>query len=138
MADFEVKRMTDDDARAGVASPPVGTSGMYMASRRMLGDAGAAAAGKGAWYRTNGLWKTFHLYPQDLLQGTGVGAASVEVHGCMELPEGDEDNAAYVLLATLDSTNLSFSTEEPWRYVRVEVKVPAAFAVQVGLHEQGQ
>lgn len=131
MADFQVKKMPD--------GPVLGTTGIVEVNKRMFGDAGAAATGKSSWHRSIGYWKTFHLYALDRLAATGVGAAVVEIHGCMELPDDpdDHDVAAYELLATLNTTTKSFSTENPWRYVRAVVTTQAAFAVQVGLCEQG-
>lgn len=138
MPSFNVKRIREDDT--GGVDSPVGPTGTVMTSKRMLGEDGAGAVGFSSWHRCDGLWKTFFLYAQDRLAATGVGGAVVEVHACMELPAqaGNSDGAAYKLLATLTGAAPSFSTEEPWRWVRVEVTTAAAFAVQVGYHEQGQ
>lgn len=140
MADYNPRRIPDENApptSGAVAS--LGTTGINELSKRLLGEDGADASGVGDWVRLRSFWKTFHLYAQDRLQATGVGAAVVEIHACMELPDdpAQRDNAAYVVLATLNSGTLSFSTEQPWRYVRANLTTPAAFAVQVGLNGQG-
>lgn len=138
MADFNHTRIPEDDSR-GVATP-LGTTGTLSASKRLLGDDGAAGAGRGQWYRSNGLWKTFFLYNVDR---TGAVNATVDVRieACMELAEPPNDpdvDTAVVELANLAASNLSFSTENPWRWVRARVVAHAGEAVQVGLHEQGQ
>lgn len=138
MSDFEVYPTVEDRTRNVNQGP--GTTGVMMASRRMLGQAGATATGVSNWYRSDGLWKTFFLGPQDRLQATGVGAAVVVIDACMELPDNpnDPDDAAYFELGTLNTSTRSISTENPWRWVRARVTTPAAFAVNVFLHEQGQ
>jgi len=136
MADFVVKRITDENTPSGGAVTTVGTTGINEVSKRMLGLNGRNVLGIGEWIRDHSGWKTFLLYPQDLLETTGVGAAVVEIHACMELP-AVKDDAAYVVLATLSAGTRSFSTEEPWRYLRAEITTVAAFPVQVGLNSQG-
>lgn len=138
-ADFNATKIPGDDTNK--VSTRVGTTGTVVGQRRLLGDAGAAAAGNGSWHRSNGLWKTFLAYPTDFLASTGVGAAlDIKIEACMELPAGAarDTDPFVVVLATLNQSTPNFSTEEPWRYVRARVVNAGGGTVQVGLIEQGQ
>lgn len=141
MADFNISKMPNQDAPDGTTTV-VGTTGTVSTSKRMLGDAGAGAAGLGSWHRSNGLWKTFALYAADRLAASDIAAAVVEIDACMELPDpatGDIDtDVEFFNIATLNAAGPTFSTEVPWRYVRARVTTPGADPCQVGLHEQGQ
>jgi hypothetical protein len=139
VANFFPKRIPDENSPPTNGAVTTSSGGVNEISKRLLGENGSDAQGVGDWIRTHAYWKTFFLYPQDRLQATGVGAAVVTIEACMELPDdpADRDNAAFVVLATLDSTTRSFSTEVPWRYFRARVTTAAAFAVQVGLDGQG-
>ncbi len=139
MANFIPKRIPDENSPPANGAVTTSSGSINEVSKRLLGEAGSDAQGVGDWVRTHAYWKTFFLYPQDRLQATGVGAAVVTIEACMELPDNpaQRDNAAFVVLATLDSTTRTFSTENPWRYVRARVTTAAAFAVQVGLEAQG-
>lgn len=90
----------------------------------------------GAWFRQNGLWKTFTLYDLDRKTALG-GSTDVRVDACMELAV-EAVNSAYVELATLSQGTPNFSIEDPWRYVRVRVLDAGGRAIQVGLQVQGQ
>lgn len=141
MADFDYSKIPDIDAPDGT-SAYVGTTGTVNASKRLLGDDGAAAAGNGQWFRSNGLWKTFMLYPLDRNSATGLGGAvDVRIEACMELASAPDDPDAdtfVVELAALSQGTPNFSTENPWRYVRARVVNAGGGTVQVGMHEQGQ
>lgn len=138
MADFPLSRIPDQDSR-GVPSP-IGTTGTVMGAKRLLGDDGALGAGRGGWYRTNGLWKTFFLYCTDKKTAPSV-TVDVRIEACMELaePPDDPDADTYVTeLVNLAVGAPVYSTEHPWRYVRARVVAHAGAAIQVGLFEQGQ
>ena len=140
MADFVHSRIPDGDVGQVGATTVVGTSGSNMNSKRLLGDTGAAGTGRGSWYRTNGLWKTFMLYNADRTGVINVGV-SVRIEACMELASSPNDpdvDTFVVELAELGAGNLSHSVEYPWRYVRARVHSHAGEAIQVGLFEQGQ
>ena len=132
MADFQKSKMDGGTV--------LGTTGITEGNWRLLGDGGAAAAGKGSWHRTGSYWKTFYLYAADALLATDIAAAVVAIDVCMELP-GDpadvDDDVEFETIATLNAAGPSFSTEVPWRYVRARVTTPGAAACQVGLNEQG-
>lgn len=139
MADFDASKIPDDDING--VSTRVGTTGTVVGQRRLLGDAGAAAAGNGSWHRSNGLWKTFCAYPTDNLAATGLGGTlDIKIEAAMELPTGAaRDTGPFVVeLAGLTSAAPEFSTEAPWRYVRARVVNAGGGTVQVGLIEQGQ
>ena len=137
MADFAVTRM-QDDVHGGVTTNTM-ASGITYQGKRLLGDVGAAAMGKGDWFRASGRLKAFFLYPQDRLAATNIAAAIVEIHGAMELPATAPENAAFKILGTLNNAGRSFETYGPWRYVRAVVTTAAAGAVpvQVGLCVEG-
>lgn len=137
MADFDPIKMPDDSVR-GVATG-VSTAGFVYQGKRLLGQNGTTVTGVGDWIRTNGLRKTFFLYPQDRKTAGNVVGASVEIQACMELPDAvaDRDAAYKTVLATLTPAAPSLSTEAIWRYVRAEVKIVGAGAIQVGVHVQG-
>jgi hypothetical protein len=139
VADFEHTHIPEDDSRG--VSTVLGTTGTVMHSKRLLGDDGAAATGNGGWFRNNGLWKTFMLYNLDRV-GAVDGGVSVIIDGAMELasdPDDPDTDTDVVELATLNSGSPSFSTENPWRWVRARVDAFAgAKNVQVGAHMQGQ
>ena len=139
MADFTHSRIPEDDSR-GVATN-LGTTGTVMHSKRLLGADGAGTTGKGSWFRNNGLWKTFMVYNADRV-GAVNGTVDVRIEACMELasdPDDPDDDTAIVELATLTGASPSYSTENPWRYVRARVEAfGGAKNVQVGLHAQGQ
>jgi hypothetical protein len=139
MADFEVKRIPDENSPNGGPVTTIGTTGINEISKRLLGLDGRDALGVGEWLRDHSYWKTFYLYAQDRLEATGVGAAVVEIHACMELPDdpADHDDAAYEVIATLSSGTRFYQAEHPWRYVRAKITTVAAFPVQVGYNAQG-
>jgi len=137
VADFNPIKMPDDSVR-GVATG-VSPSGFMYHGKRMLGEAGADDVGVGDWLHGNSIRKTFFLYPQDRKTAADIVGASVEIQACMELPDvvADRDAAYKAVLATLTPSNLSFTTEGLWRYVRAEVKVKGAGFIQVGVNVQG-
>jgi hypothetical protein len=137
MADFLVTKMPDDTVR-GVTTN-VMASGITYQGKRLLGDAGAAATGKGDWFRVSGRLKAFFLYPTTKLAATDISAAIVEVHGAMEMPATTPELASFKILGTLNNAARSFETYGPWRYVRAVVTTPAAgtVPVQVGLCVEG-
>jgi hypothetical protein len=126
VADFTPTRIKDQDIN-GVHTP----SGPAQTMRkRLLGDAGATVAGKGEWVRMASSSKTFFLY--NVSRTGAVGAAVVQIHGAMELADVPE-NTAFQLLATLNAATPHFNVTAPWSYMRAEVTVPGAAAVQVGM-----
>jgi hypothetical protein len=127
VADFTPVRIPDMDIN-GVPSP----HGTYPDFRkRMLGSAGATAAGTGAWIRVpDNDKKLLCLYPASRT-GT-LGAAVVEVHGAIELADV-ADNSFHVVLATLNAGSPKVQVSENWSYLRVRVTTPGAAAIQVGL-----
>jgi hypothetical protein len=136
VADFPISKMTDQDVNG--VSTIVGTTGILMASKRLLGDDGASAVGNGGWYRSNGFWKTFMLYIND--RKTAIAAGVVLIDACMELasdPDDPDADTQFVTIATLNAGAKSFSTEIPWRWIRARVTTADANALQVGLIEQG-
>jgi len=138
VANFNVTRIPEDDSRNVHTS--VGTTGTNMASKRLLGDDGASGVGRGQWYRTNGLWKTFMLYSLDRKTAINV-TNDVRIEACMELASdpNDPDVDTFVIeLANLAAGAPSFSTEYPWRWVRARVVAHDGVPIQVGLFEQGQ
>ena len=141
MADFAIAGMPADKSGQTQTSTVVGTTGTVNQGKRLLGDDGAGAVGNGAWFRNNGLWKTFMLYNLDRVGAIDVGV-DVRVEACMELasaPDDPDTDTFIVELAALSSGALSFSTEYPWRYVRARVEAHAGVKnVQVGLQIQGQ
>ena len=137
MADFAVTKMPDD-AVNGVTTNTM-ASGITYQGKRLLGDDGAAATGKGDWFRAHGRLKAFFLYAQNKLAATDISAAIVEIHGAMELPATTPELASFKILGTLNNANRSYETYGPWRYVRAVVTTAAAGAVpvQVGLSVEG-
>ena len=139
MADFALKSIPDGQSHG--VSTNLGPTGTVVHSKRMLGEDGAGATGLGAWFRNNGLWKTFMLYNADRV-GAVNGTVDVRIEACMELasdPDDPDTDTLVVELATLTNASPSFSTENPWRYVRARVEAFAgAKNVQVGAHMQGQ
>lgn len=116
----------------------VSTSGQRSASWRLLGVTGAAVVGKGGWIELDAFqWKTFQLLPLNHI--SALGAVSVEIHGTMELvPTGDVDaNTNFIVLGTLTAASKRLGLEESYRFVRAEVKVAPATAVQVLMYAMG-
>ncbi len=126
MADFTPTRIKDQDIN-GVYTP----SGPAQTMRkRMLGDDGASVTGKSEWVRMTPSSKSFFLY--NVSRTGAVGAAVVQIHGAMELADVPE-NTAFQLLATLNAAAPHANVTSPWSYMRAEVTVAGASAVQVGM-----
>lgn len=136
MADFNASRMEDPNP-SGNPGQPLGPTGSRIFKRRMLGNAGANATGKGSWVNVEALReKTFLLYSAD--QTLALGTPVVEIHGAMELEPTDPDtNTQYEVLGTLNSGSIVLHVNNVWRYVRVEVTTAAANPTQVGLNGLG-
>lgn len=115
------------------------TSGNTPSAWRMLGDNGAAGLGKSKWVELHGVqWKSWLLRAAQSPYSAAVGAASVEVHVANELDPADADaNTAFVVLGTLNSGAPMLSTEPPFRFMRVEVKVAGGVPVQVDFNGIG-
>lgn len=131
MADFTVTRTPSDK------DSPAALSGVLTLHKRLLGDAGAGANGKGSWLRTKAEKKTFFLYRTD--KKTAVSAAVVQIQGAMELAESPNDpdaDTVFKVLGTLNAASPSLTTEEFWPYLRAVVTTPEAGApnVQVGMY----
>jgi len=130
MADFQVTRVPADK------DSPAALSGVLTMHKRMLGDAGAGANGKGAWLRTKAEKKTFFLYRTD--KKTAISAAVVQIQGAMELAEAPDDpdaDTVFKVIGTLNAASPSLTTEEFWPYMRAVVTaVDAAPNTQVGMY----
>lgn len=137
MADFEHTRIPEDASGQTQTMTVVGPTGTVMNSKRLLGDTGAAVPGRGGWFRSNGLWKTFMAYNVDRKTVLGV-ALDIRIEAAMELADNADVDTFIVLLATLTSAAPAFSTEHPWRWLRARVVNAGGGTIQVGLHEQGQ
>lgn len=112
------------------------TSGNTPVAWRLLGEAGFNVLGKGRWLELNGVqWKSFLLRAHTSPHNAAIGAGSVEIQVANELDPVDADeNTKFVVLATLDSSNPEFSSEEPWRYVRARVAVVGTPMMQVDFY----
>jgi hypothetical protein len=137
MADFNHSRMEDPNP-SGNPGKTLSSAGTNVKLRRMLGNAGAGATGKGQWLElSNFKEKNFYLYLVDQAGGT-LGSPIVTIEGAMELDPADADlNTKVETLATLNSGTLSAFVDVPWRYVRANVGTAGTTAIQVGLHAIG-
>lgn len=131
--DFTPSKYTD------AKGPMTTTSGNTPLAWRMFGDAGAAAPGKSKWLDLHGvMWKSWILRMANSPHNGALGAASVEIHVANELDPVDADaNTKFRVLATLNTGAPAFDYEPPYRYVRAELKVAGAAAVQVDFYGIG-
>lgn len=113
-------------------------SGATPFAWHMLGAAGATTTGVSKWIDVTGAqWKSFLLRRAASPFNDTVGTASIEIQACNELDDVDADaNSKFVVLGTLNAGAPSLTLEDPWRFVRAEVKTAGGGgeALQVDCH----